>query len=85
MSPATVLEPGRVVTLSYDCTPRGCDDSGVIDGYWTGEIDGWGKYTIIVLDSPDPIYLFDDEIVDVWEPDSTPVLIPEVKSLVRVL
>lgn len=78
------LIPGQVYEFSYDCTVRGCDDQGVIEGYWTGEVDTWGKFTIMPTDGGDPFYLFADEIFRV-DALQVAALIPELKSRMRVL
>lgn len=62
------LMPNVVCEISYRCRridleePR---EEGTIEGFWTGEVDTWGKHTIRPVDGGAPLYLFKDEIVDV--------------------
>ena len=59
------LKPNQVCVISYRCRDIGYGvEEDVIDGFWTGEIDTWGKYTIRPLDGP-TLYLFADEFVSV--------------------
>ena len=59
------LLKNRVYDVSFECRildPRDGAETGEFRGYWTGEIDTWGKYTFIVIsDHINPIYLFRDE------------------------
>lgn len=65
------LKKNKVVDISMHVRfSEDPDDSRTFRGYWTGEIDIWGKYTIIpvgdghanyIVDSQ-PLYLFADEI-----------------------
>lgn len=60
------LKPLHVVTISYRCRDLGYGvEEDVIEGFWTGEIDTWGKRTIRRVDGQPPLYLFADEIVRV--------------------
>lgn len=74
------LIANRVSNITYRCQDIGYGiEEGTVLGYWTGEIDTWGKYTIRVIVDPivasefgleeastSPfLYLFADEIVDV--------------------
>ena len=67
MLPAYLLESNHVVDITY--TTRTWFDyeaeHDTIRGYWTGEIDTWGKFTIMPVSSHRPLYLFADEIVEV--------------------
>jgi len=61
------LKQGRVYDIHYridTLAPEAIDD--MITGYWTGEVDVWGKMTIkpVVCNSPEHVlYLFPDEIL----------------------
>jgi hypothetical protein len=62
------LQRNVVVNLEYRCRPNAPDydpEHGWLEGYWTGEIDTWGKLTILVVNdgSAFPVYLFPDEII----------------------
>lgn len=62
LTPTLTLTPRLVVTLAYQSWTDP-DDAGVVDAYWTGELDAWGKYTWQPVDgSPGPLYLFADEL-----------------------
>lgn len=64
------LRPAVVYRLTYDCTAHGLpDEQGTIIGFWTGEIDTWGKLTIQTADRH-VYYLFADEIVGAKEVES---------------
>lgn len=54
----------ELVDISFRCTTPGPDvETGTIRGFWTGEIDAWGKYTIQSVSSEQPtVYLFPLEI-----------------------
>lgn len=71
MSPDTereqmTIEPRRVYEISYACRDIGYGvESGILDAFWSGEIDYWGKYTIVPIDGSDPLYLFADEITSI--------------------
>ena len=61
--------PYRVGMLAYVCRPLHPDDEqeeGDVEGFFTGEIDTWGKYTFVPLCGLN-MYLFADEIV-AWVP-----------------
>lgn len=61
------LTAGVVYDIAY-CTRDlgyGNHDEGEQRCYWTGEIDTWGKHTLIPVGPGVPLYLFRDEIVDV--------------------
>jgi len=58
------IEPRIVYEISYACRPPCADEVGTVVGVWTGEIDTWGKLTIIPASGP-TLYLFRDEIVSV--------------------
>jgi hypothetical protein len=60
------IEPRKVYTVSYRCRDIGYGiEDGVIEAFWTGEIDTWGKRTWRQVNGEPPLYLFDDELVDV--------------------
>lgn len=60
------LTAGVVYDIAYRCTTPGPDiEEGTVRGYWTGEIDTWGKHTVIPVDGSAPRYLFRREFVDV--------------------
>ena len=61
------LRRGQVAVITFRCTTPGPEpEEGVIEGYWTGEIDAWGKRTIApTIGGGAPVYLFDHEIVTV--------------------
>ena len=66
MLPAYLLESNHVFDIRYACRDLGYGpETGRIRGYWTGEIDTWGKFTIMPVTSHRPLYLFADEIVEV--------------------
>jgi len=66
---STALVPYQVRTISYECRDIGYGvESDIIEAYWTGEIDVWGKYTIKPVDGQAPLYLFADEILYTEEP-----------------
>ena len=61
------ITAGVVYDIDYVCRPmHPADDreEGTIRAYWTGEIDTWGKHTLIPVNGSDPLYLFRDEIVN---------------------
>lgn len=55
------IEQGRVYTISYDAPT--CDEDGIIEAFWTGEIDTWGKATFKSINGGPAHYLFPHEIV----------------------
>lgn len=63
------MKPNTVYTISYQCRPIGRPgdsiEEGIIDAFWTGEIDAWGKYTIVPINGQRPLYFFPDEIANV--------------------
>lgn len=48
-------------------------DQGTVIGKWTGEIDTWGKYTILPDDGRPPYYLFREEMTVVQRLDATEI------------
>jgi hypothetical protein len=65
------LERNRVCDITYACRDIGYGVEGdTVRAYWTGEVDTWGKYTIVPVEHRDgmPLYLFLDEIKEVTEP-----------------
>ena len=64
------LERNVVCRITYRCRPLRLGEApeeDTIEGFWTGEVDTWGKYTIRSIHGRPGIYLFRDEIVDVEE------------------
>lgn len=65
--------------IAYRCELYKDVETGTILGFWTGEIDTWGKLTIRVIDvletnsydetTRGTIYLFPREIVSVAKPE----------------
>lgn len=65
---ATQMTANTVYRITYDCRDRGCDDSGIIDGFWAGSRDTWGKRAYCTIGPGARVYyLFDDEIVEIDE------------------
>ena len=62
------LKRGQVYDIPYSCRPYGSDpedrEEGIVRAYWTGEVDTWGKYTLIPTDGSPTLYLFADEIIE---------------------
>jgi len=49
----------------YQCRDIGYGvERGETAGYFTGEVDTWGKHTLRTLNGPD-LYLFEDEILEI--------------------
>lgn len=60
------LRAWQVCDITFRCTTPGPDvEEGEIRGYWTGEVDCWGKRTIERVDGEPPVYLFPHEIEEV--------------------
>ena len=61
------LKKNLVLVITYQCRDIGYGiEEGTLVGFWTGEVDSWGKLTILPLEDPDlPLYLFLDEILSV--------------------
>lgn len=62
------LTANHVYSIRYVCRvldPRDDRERGTVYGFWTGEIDTWGKRTIRPVNGGPPLYLFPDEIRDV--------------------
>ena len=58
------LKPNLVGFISDECRDIGYGvESGIIEGFWTGEIDYVGKRTIRLVDGGPTLYLFPDEII----------------------
>lgn len=53
-----------VYDIHYECRPPCDPEPGVVRGFWTGQVDTWGKRTIVQVPAGKPYYLFPDEIVD---------------------
>jgi hypothetical protein len=59
------------ITLHYRCRDFGYGvEEGEVTGFWTGEVDTWGKRTF-QPDNGKPLYLFADEVVE--ETDAPPL------------
>jgi hypothetical protein len=66
---ALKLRRNVVCEIAYQCRNIGYGiEADTIEGFWSGELDGWGKYTIRRTDGRPNVYLFADEILDVCEP-----------------
>jgi hypothetical protein len=62
---AGTIEAGVVYDIGYYCDTPGPEiDSGMIRGYWTGEIDWTGKLTIQDAAGGPTLYLFPREFTD---------------------
>lgn len=62
----TGLLRGRVCLIDFECTTPGPEvETGNLEGYWTGEVDTWGKFTIKDVNGGPTLYLFPREIVGV--------------------
>jgi hypothetical protein len=56
------LQRNQTYEISYRCTTPGPGvEQGTVIGQWNGDIDTWGKFTIIPLDGSTPLYLFAKE------------------------
>lgn len=56
-----------VGTLSYTARDLGYgEEEDTIEGWWTGEVDMWGKHTFITVERK-PYYFFLDEVTE-WLP-----------------
>jgi hypothetical protein len=63
------IEANAVCYIDYECDTLD-GEAGQIRGFWTGEIDGWGKMTIISVEGERrKHYLFPREIVDFYPCD----------------
>jgi hypothetical protein len=61
---AGIMESGVVYEIEFACSTPGPEvEEGGLMGYWTGEIDGWGKLTVKPINHGRPVYLFPGEIV----------------------
>ena len=66
MTKELALHANIVCDISYRCRDIGYGvEEGIIEGFWTGEIDSWGKRTIRRVDGRPTLYLFDDEILEI--------------------
>ena len=66
---STQLQPHLVCTITYRCRDIGYGvEEGIIEAFWTGEVDCWGKRTIRPVDGGPALYLFEDEVVEVEAP-----------------
>lgn len=63
---ASQLKPNHVCSVTFECRDLGYGiEAGILDGFWTGETDTWGKRTVRRIDGGATVYLFDDEIISV--------------------
>jgi hypothetical protein len=63
------IAPFRVGLLDWhtrDLSGHGDHEDGSSEGYFTGEVDTWGKRTFQPLHGP-TLYLFPDELTE-WQP-----------------
>lgn len=75
-----VMKPGIVYRVFWESRDLGYGtDNGIIAGYWTGEVDTWGKHTIASVDGQPTVYLFTDEIYDV---EPTNLLAPTLRHAI---
>jgi hypothetical protein len=59
-----LIVAGRVYDIAYRCDTPGPDiEEGIVCGFWTGEIDTWGKLTVQVFGFSPTRYLFDREFM----------------------
>ena len=67
MTSATIqLTPNMVCAITFETRDIGYGrEYGTVEGFWTGEIDTWGKHTIRQINGRPALYLFTDEIVRV--------------------
>lgn len=60
------LVKNQVVELAYRTRDLGYGvEEDIITAYWNGDIDAWGKYTIVPTNAAPVLYLFRDEIESV--------------------
>jgi hypothetical protein len=59
------IESGVVYEIAYTCDTPDPDDieEGTVQGYWTGDVDHWGKLTIEPANGQPTLYLFPREIL----------------------
>lgn len=60
------LAGGELIELSYRCRvnqPGDDPEEGIVEGFFTGEVDVWGKHTFRTSNG-ETLYLFKDEILD---------------------
>ena len=61
---AGIMESGVVYEIEFTCSTPGPEvEEGVFRGFWTGEIDGWGKLTLHSINQERPVYLFPGELI----------------------
>jgi hypothetical protein len=64
------LIKNQVIEITYECRDIGYGvESGTIRGFWTGEVDYMGKYTIKPINGGLNHYFFEDEFVDIEDVD----------------
>jgi hypothetical protein len=74
-APTAELKPGRIYFIDYRCTTPGPEvEQGTVHGYWNGEIDTWGKYTIVPTTGTPRLYLFRHEMTSVVLDDEGVIL-----------
>ena len=66
------IKPGQAVEILYASRDIGYGvESGILTGWFTGEVDTWGKRTFRIDGTRNAchacMYLFDDEILSVEE------------------
>lgn len=61
------MERGRVYDIGYRAMiphPFSYED-GTVRAYWNGEVDTWGKLTLIPVDDSEPLFLFRHEVISI--------------------
>ena len=59
-----IIEAGVVYEIDFACSTPGPEvETGTVTGFWNGDIDPWGKLTIIPIKNEKPVYLFPREVV----------------------
>lgn len=85
---AGTLRPREVRGILYRSRDIGYGvEEGSIEGFWTGEVDTWGKLTIRDANGGPTLYLFPDEVVAVGfedEQGSATVYLAGILALVVV-
>jgi hypothetical protein len=63
-SDVEIIEAGVVYEIDFACSTPGPEvEVGAVTGFWNGEIDPWGKLTIIPIKNEKPVYLFPCEVI----------------------
>ena len=61
---AGLMESGVVYEIEFACSTPGPEvEEGALTGYWTGDVDGFGKLTIHSINHKRPAFLFPREFV----------------------